>query len=129
MRTIIRLFFKTIRAILGPLMLLVEKLTTPKGVIRSPQAQQSINEQTSALSLYEFKTCPFCIKTRRVIKRLSLPIARYDAQHDPVSRQQLLNEGGQIKVPCLRIAHPDGKVEWMYESDQIIDYLHHHFDD
>jgi glutaredoxin len=128
MKVLIRSFFKLVRAIIGPIMLLGDKLTSPKGIIRDAQTQKAIDEQTSSLSLYEFKTCPFCIKTRRAIKRLSLPIERHDAQHDPVRRQQLLKEGGQIKVPCLRIIHTNGNIEWMYESDRIIDYLQQRFD-
>lgn len=31
--------------------------------------------------------------------------------------------GGKTQVPCLRIESDDGKVEWMYESDDIIRYL------
>lgn len=128
MRVFIRLFFKGVRAIIGPFMLLADKLTTPRGIIRNPQDQKVIDVQTRSLGLYEFKTCPFCIKTRRAIKRLSLSIERFDAQHDPDHRQRLLKEGGQIKVPCLRIAHDSGDVEWLYESDKIIDYLKQRFD-
>ncbi len=127
MKVFIRLFFKLVRAIVGPIMLLGDKLTSPKGITRDTEVQNAIDEQTRSLSLYEFKTCPFCMKTRRAIKRLSLPIVRLDAQHDPVHRQQLLEEGGQIKVPCLRIAHSNGEAEWIYESDRIINYLQQRF--
>ena len=73
--------------------------------------------------LFQFKTCPFCIKTRRAIKRLSLNIETRDAQRDQDNRQQLLAGGGQIKVPCLQIEDTSGTVTWMYESDDIIQYL------
>jgi hypothetical protein len=39
----------------------------------------------------------------------------------------LLEGGGQVKVPCLRITNADGNVEWMYESDDIISYLQKNF--
>lgn len=127
MRSVIRLFFRTLRVIMGPFMLLWEKLTTPQGVQRPPQAQQQVDSRTGALVLYQFRTCPFCIKVRREISRLSLQIERRDAQKDGVNRQQLLQGGGKIKVPCLRIIGDDGQVTWLYESDEIIDYLHRHF--
>jgi glutaredoxin len=77
--------------------------------------------------MYQFLTCPFCIKTRRAIKRLSLNIETRDALHHAPSRQQLLEGGGQVKVPCLRITDADGNIEWLYESDDIIQYLQQSF--
>ena len=35
---------------------------------------------------------------------------------------ELLKGGGKGQVPCLRI-ESEGQVEWMYESDEIINYL------
>jgi glutathione S-transferase len=37
--------------------------------------------------------------------------------------QALMAGGGKTQVPCLRIEHANGDVEWMYESDDIIRYL------
>ena len=41
-----------------------------------------------------------------------------DAKH----HLELLEGGGKGQVPCLRIKS-QGKIEWMYESDAIINYL------
>jgi glutathione S-transferase len=38
----------------------------------------------------------------------------------------LVNQGGKLQVPCLRI-EKDGKVEWLYESSSIINYLNDEF--
>lgn len=127
MKWFIRLFFKSIRAILGPVILFGDWITTPRGVKRDDAAQTRIDDETRKLALYEFKTCPFCIKTRRAIKRMSLNIERRNAQHDPQHRQQLLENGGQIKVPCLKITDDKGGATWMYESSEIIQYLQQRF--
>jgi len=123
MKLFFRYFFKTIRLILGPIILLADKLTTPRGISRPDDQQSKIDQDTKKLSLYQFSTCPFCIKTRRAIKRLSLNIETRDAQHDISYREQLLNGGGQIKVPCLKITDDQGQDTWMYESSTIIQYL------
>lgn len=123
MKWLIRSFFKLVRLILGPVMIAWEWLTTPKGVQRSPEDQAAMDARTAGLALYEFRTCPFCIKVRRTVARHSLNIARHDAQHDPVARRQLEEGGGQVKVPCLRISEADGSVRWLYESDAINGYL------
>jgi glutaredoxin len=123
MRIIIRYFFKLVHAIVGPILLAGDWLTSPKGIVREAAAQQNIDARTKDLIMYQFKTCPFCIKTRRAIKRLSLNIEKRDALNDPVSRRELLEGGGEIKVPCLRIPGEDGTATWLYESDDIIRFL------
>jgi glutaredoxin len=127
MRIFFKYFFKIIHAIVGPILLGLDWLFRPKGVERMPEVQQHIDAQTHHLVMYQFLTCPFCIKTRRAIKRLSLNIETRDALKHAPSRQQLLEGGGKIKVPCLRITNADGNVEWLYESNDIIQYLQKSF--
>lgn len=127
MKTILRTFFKLVRIILGPVMLLKEKLTRPKGVVRSAAAQQSIDAQCQSLVLYQYKTCPFCMKVRQEMARLSLPIQRIDAQPPGTDRDTLTREGGQTKVPCLKITDSAGNQQWLYDSDKIIGYLRAQF--
>ena len=99
MKIIVRTFFKTLRLVLGPMMLLKEKMTRPKGLVRAQAAQEAVDQQCQSLALYQYKTCPFCIKVRQEISRLSLNIQRIDAPHEGADRQQLLKHGGQAKVP------------------------------
>ncbi|MFV1972834.1 MAG: glutaredoxin family protein [Thiohalobacterales bacterium] len=127
MRLFFKYFFKIIHVIVGPVLLGLDRLTRPQGIERTPGEQQRVDAQTQHLVMYQFLTCPFCIKTRRAIQRLSLNIETRDALHHATSRQQLLEQGGQIKVPCLRITNADGNVEWLYESNDIIQYLQKSF--
>ena len=126
-RTMIRMFFRTLRLVLNPFMLLWAKLAMPKGMVRTDAAQQKIDMECAKLALYHFKTCPFCIKVRHEMARLSLQIELRDAQHDPERRAELLQGGGKVQTPCLRIADGQGKDLWMYESDDIIKYLQQRF--
>ena len=127
MKIIIRTFFKTLRIVLGPVMLLKEKLSRPKGIIRPVAAQQITDQQCQALALYQYKTCPFCMKVRQEMARLSLNIQRIDAQPPGASRDELTREGGQTKVPCLKITDAAGKSQWLYDSEKIIGYLRGRF--
>ena len=126
-RTMIRMFFRTLRLVLMPFMLLWAKLATPKGIVRTAEAQQQIDLACDKLALYHFKTCPFCIKVRHEMARLSLPITLRDAQHDAAHRADLQQGGGKIQTPCLKIADGQGNVQWMYESGEIIKYLQQRF--
>lgn len=111
-----------IRWVLGRIILLLNFIFSPSGTKRSAEDQQKLDEKTQSLTLYQFEACPFCVKVRRSIKRNSLNIQLKDAKNNPDNRQQLLEGGGAVKVPCLRI-EKQGEVTWMYESNDIIQYL------
>jgi glutaredoxin len=123
MKILIRSFFKLLRIVLGPFMLLWEILSRPKVIARAPAAQEAVDRDCRSMALYQYRTCPFCLKVRREIHRLSLKIETLDAQPPGLIRDDLVHGGGQAKVPCLRITDQAGKVEWMYESASIIAYL------
>jgi glutaredoxin len=118
---------KVIRWLLGRLILLFDALFAPKSMVRPGEVQQGIDEQTAKLKLYQYLACPFCVKTRRAIRRLGLKIETRDALHDPSYREELITKGGKEQVPCLQITHDDGSVEWLYESSDIIAYLQSRF--
>jgi glutaredoxin len=128
MKLIIRYFFKGLRIILGPILLLWDGITSPTGITRDADIQKKINDKTRKLTLYQYKTCPFCIKTRREIRRLSLNIEKRDVQKNEQNKKDLLENGGQIKVPCLRIEDEQGEFTWMYDSAEIIKYLQDQFE-
>jgi len=127
MKWVFKIFFRGLRIVIGPFILLGEILTTPKGVVRQPEEQRQIDQQCRGLILYQFKTCPFCVKVRKEIHRLSLSIELRDAQKNQLNRAALLQGGGQVKVPCLKITDEQGNSQWMYESSDIIQYLHERF--
>lgn len=127
MKTAVRFFFRTLRTALGPVMLLKESMSRPKGVARSSADQASVNAQCQGLALYQFQTCPFCIKVRQEMRRLSLEVEKRDAQHPGPVRDALAAGGGSTKVPCLRISEADGSARWLYESNAIIEYLRERF--
>ncbi|AVX01301.1 glutaredoxin family protein [Vibrio vulnificus] len=111
-----------IRWFLGKLILLVDTLFSPKGLKRSPEAQNKVDEQATRYALYQFAACPFCVKVRRAMKRQSVTIELRDAKNDAQYRHELEQGGGKIKVPCLRIEE-NGQTRWMYESSDIVAYI------
>jgi glutaredoxin len=127
MKSFVRLFFKTLRLVLGPVMRLWEIASRPKGIVRTPTLQTEVNQQCRNLVLYQFTTCPFCIKVRQEMCRLSLDIERRDAQKDEKNRADLIQGVGQPKVPCLKITDQAGNSQWLVESSAIIAYLNGRF--
>ena len=127
MRLFFKYFFKAAHYIIGPILLLLDALVPPRAMARDAGAQQQVDSSTRNLVLYHFKMCPFSIKVKRAVRRLSLNIEARDALRDEASREELLRGGGQIKVPCLRITDEEGNATWMYESSDIIAYLQERF--
>lgn len=114
---------KIIRWVLGRIILFIELVTTPKGVVRDENLQNIIDQKTAGYSLYQFEACPFCVKVRKTINKHSLNIEYRDAKNNLEFRQELESLGGKVKVPCLRMKNEDGEISWLYESDTIIEHL------
>ncbi|ANI53506.1 MULTISPECIES: glutathione S-transferase N-terminal domain-containing protein [Pseudomonas] len=120
------MFVKALRVGLGQLIIFVDFLTRPGKKQRPAAAQAQVDAAARNLTLYQFHACPFCVKTRRSLRRLNVPVALKDAKNNEQDRQTLLEQGGKIKVPCLRIEE-NGQTTWMYESNTIIEYLNQRF--
>jgi len=116
-----------IRWMLGQLILLLNFIFSPRGIKRPAELQATVDAETAQLTLYQYLACPFCVKVRRSMKRHSLNIETRDAKRHAPFREELVQGGGKLKVPCLRIEEEDGNVRWMYESSDIISYLEQSF--
>ena len=120
-------FFRLIRWPLGQLIIFLDWISGPTPPAHSAEAQQALDAQTASLKLYQFKQCPFCVKTRRRMRALGLNIETRDARNDPRWQSELIEQGGRYQVPCLRIENDDDSIEWLYESKHIIHYLDQRF--
>ena len=119
--------FRLIRWPLGQIVILVDWITRPRIPDYSPEKWAEMDATTSTMKLYHFKQCPFCVKTRRTMRRLGLNIETRDARNDPQWNSELIREGGKYQVPCLRLVKEDGSMEWMYGSNDIIRYFDQRF--
>jgi glutathione S-transferase len=108
-------------------MLIWEVITRPKGLVRQPAQQAQVDAACRNLVLYQYKTCPFCLKVRQEMARLSLSIERRDAQHNAINREELIQAMGRAKVPCLKITDTAGNIQWLLDSKAIVAYLQSKF--
>ncbi len=88
---------KLVRWLLGRLILLLNFVFSPKGIKRSEKEQQAVNEKSKSLALYQFNACPFCVKVRRAMKRLTVNVELRDAKNNSQYREELLTEGANQK--------------------------------
>ena len=109
---------------------LKKKIDTLRGrsgkAARNEAQQAELERSARQLTLYCRPTCPFCIKVFLALRRLDVPVERRNITTDAQARKELVSEGGRQMVPCLRIAE-SAKARWLYESDDIIEYLDRRF--
>lgn len=70
------------------------------------------------LTLFYKPTCPYCVKVLAYMQEQDIACEMKNTM-EPGVRDELISIGGKGQVPCLIIA---GRP--MYESDDIIAYLH-----
>ena len=121
-----RFFLRLLREGSGRVLIFIDWLFRPSRVKRSVEDQSKVDQETKILKLYQFYACPFCVKTRRSIKRLNLKVETRNAQAEGEFRKELELNGGKIKVPCLKLESV-GQATWIYESNDIIKYLDERF--
>jgi glutaredoxin len=67
--------------------------------------------------------CPYCIKVLKTAEDLKIEFNQKNVS-DPGVREELLARGGKVQMPYLV---DEEKGTEMYESDDIIAYLHQRF--
>ena len=121
-RFMVKELMKFIRWILRFVILFLEKVFSPTPIERSAEEQKKVDAAVAGLALYQYEACPFCVKVRRSLKSSGVKIPLRDATKEPF-RRELLESGGKAQAPCLQIRKPDGTVQWLYESNDIIAYV------
>jgi glutaredoxin len=121
-----KLLISLIRNLLGGIIAAIDLVTRGSKLKRTAEAQNQVEAELKKLSLFQFFACPFCIKTRRAMHKMNLPIVKRNASQGSPFRDELLKGGGKVQTPCLRVESDNG-VEWLYESSAIISYLEKRF--
>ncbi len=113
---------KFVRNALGLVIVFFDWISRPQPIRRNTNEQIEAQAKLNGHALYQFFACPFCVKTRRAIHALGVDVELRDINKEPRHRQDLEQGGGAVKVPCLRIDE-NGSSRWIYESNDIIQYL------
>ncbi|MGK5081792.1 glutaredoxin [Bdellovibrionota bacterium FG-1] len=121
---LLRFLLAPVRFVMGGLIQLYDRLFSAQlEVNRSPEQQAQVDAEMRQWKLYHFQACPFCVKVRRQIRRLGFKIELRDVKRNPDFERELMQGGGEIQVPCLRIPQSSGSDRWLYESSEINAFL------
>lgn len=105
---------------------IVHPARSARKIQRSAEQQRAADKAARKFTLYHFRTCPYCLTSRRAIDRLNINIALRDIRLDDSAYDELIAGGGRQTVPCLRIDEGE-QYTWLYESGDIIRYLQRRF--
>jgi glutaredoxin len=83
----------------------------------------AVQPKPARLVLYQYPTCPFCIRVKAAARDLGVDLELKNIHADRQAWQELVEAMGRQTVPVLRIYTADGKERWMPESRAIIGYL------
>lgn len=86
-----------IRWFVAALILFFEKVFSQKSVLDDADSLAKIDEKTAKLTLFQYKSCPFCVKVSMDMKCLGQIVANKDEKRNDEARGVLL-AGGKLKV-------------------------------
>jgi len=114
------------RQLKGKTLDLVDRFVPVKPIVRSADEQCVLDRESRRMHLYFCRSCPSSIAVKRFCERLGLRVVEKDVDRVNAYRNELLNGGGEPRVPCLRI---DGNEcnDWLYNPDTILKYLQQRF--
>jgi len=93
---------------------------------KSKDTNNKLLKKVDNMALYHYGGCPYCFRVRIAMTKLNLDIPMNDILKSQSHRKELKSGGGSTTVPCLRIEE-EGKIRWMYESEDIVEYLEREF--
>lgn len=78
------------------------------------------------LTLYHMGHCPYCKRVINVIHSSKITVIYKDLDVHEKFRKQLISGGGKQQVPCLLMTEKGKPDQWLYESQDIINFIKQH---
>ncbi len=115
------------RRLAGMTVNLIGWFSRPSPIERTAQERKFLSGEIKRLRVYDYPSCPSSLRLRHTLHRLNLDIQYCDIRKCQIHRDNLLAEFGRVHAPCLRIDE-GSSVQWLDQSEQIIQYLNQRFD-
>lgn len=110
------------RHLKGKTLDLVDRLVPVKPFERTHEEQVLLDRESRRMHLYYSRSCSSSITVKRFCERVGLHVVEKDVERVDAYRNELVNGGGESRVPCLCIHKKSGDI-WVYSPEAIVDYL------
>lgn len=110
------------RQLKGKTLNLADRLVPAKPVERSREEQTLLNRESRRMHLYYSRNCPASILVKRYFEKTGLHPVSKEVERVDAYRNELVNGGGESRVPCLRVRHGE-QDSWIYSPEAILNYL------
>lgn len=114
------------RHLKGKTLSFVDRIMPVKPVPRSVEEQLLLDRESRRMQLYFCPSCPSSVSIKRYCERIGLHVVQKDVERVNAFRNELVNGGGESRVPCLKVENNDGD-SWVYSPEGIMDYLNERF--
>jgi hypothetical protein len=104
----------------------VDKVVPVRPVERSAHEQLRLDRASRRMHLYFSPCCADSISVKRHCHKLGLRVVEKDVVRVNAYRNELVNGGGDSRIPCLRI-EKEGKTDWVYSLESILGYLNQRY--
>ncbi len=110
------------RQIKGMTLSVINRVLPVKPLEWNNEKRSIIDRESRRMQLYFCRRCPSSVQVQRSCERLGLHMVEKDVGRVNSYRNELVNGGGQPRVPCLRL-DLDNKTTWLYGQREIVSYL------
>lgn len=110
------------RQLKGVTLGVINRILPAKPLEWSQEQRSLIDRESRRMQLYFCRRCPSSVQVRRSCDRFGLHMVEKDVGRVNSYRNELINGGGQSRVPCLRL-DLDNKTTWLYGHRSIVEYL------
>lgn len=117
---------KLTKQIKGKALDLVDRLMPVRPQPRSSEQRNLLERESRRMHLYYCRSCASSLSIKRHCERIGLRVVEKDVVRVNAYRNELLNGGGEPRVPCLRVEDEQG-VRWLYSQEAIRNYLNSRF--
>lgn len=117
---------KLTKQLKGKALDIVDRLLPVRPQPLSPEQRNLLERESRRMHLYYCRSCPSSIAIKRHCERIGLRVVEKDVVRVNAYRNELLNGGGEPRVPCLRVQDEQGD-RWLYSPDAIRSYLKNRF--
>lgn len=111
---------------IGQVVCQLSRMLLPRQIKRDKTLQGQIDKDAAGITFYDTSASLECCIIRRVIHKLNIKVQVRDVGRHYHYCVEVL-EGGEGRLPCIRIETPREEAQWIYGRQAVQAYLEERF--